>query len=144
KANVWPLKSFHPLLNTLNNEEQTSLIPFRLNYIGHIHYIREDLYVAMRSCHEMILMANGKLTGFAFTFCDLISHETHVHVYFQVTEQYFKTTPTNEWSYLGYLEAMKSYYQRYTTIISLKSTWRKSFLTALRSIERSQDREQSD
>lgn len=61
-----------------------------------------------------------------------------------VTEQYFKTTPTNEWSYLGYLEAMKSYYQRYATIISLKSTWRKSFLTALRSIERSQDREQSE
>ncbi|CAG8812098.1 18511_t:CDS:10, partial [Gigaspora margarita] len=60
------------------------------------------------------------------------------------TEQYFKTTPTNEWSYLGYLEAMKSYYQRYATIISLKSTWRKSFLTALRSIERSQDREQSE
>ncbi|RIB09684.1 hypothetical protein C2G38_2208113 [Gigaspora rosea] len=87
-------------------------------------------------------MANGILTGFAFTF--VISHETHVHVYFQVTEQYFKTIPTNEWSYLGYLEAMKPYYQRYATIISLKSTWRKSFLTALRSIERSQDREQSE
>ncbi|CAG8599266.1 12419_t:CDS:2 [Funneliformis mosseae] len=60
-----------------------------------------------------------------------------------VSEQYFKTTPVNDWSYLGYLDAMKLYFYDYASIASIKSSWRKSFLAVLRFFEKCQDQERS-
>ncbi|CAI2188283.1 19605_t:CDS:10 [Funneliformis geosporum] len=60
-----------------------------------------------------------------------------------VSEQYFKTTAVDDWSYLGYLDAMKPYFYDYASIASLKSSWRKSFLAVLRSFEKCQDQERS-
>ncbi|RIA97193.1 hypothetical protein C1645_753167 [Glomus cerebriforme] len=60
-----------------------------------------------------------------------------------VSEQYFKTTPVDDWSYLGYLDAMKPYFYDYASIASLKSSWRKSFLAVLRFFEKCQDQERS-
>ncbi|CAG8438116.1 6721_t:CDS:10 [Acaulospora morrowiae] len=49
-----------------------------------------------------------------------------------------------DWSYLGYLEAMKSYFYDYATIFSLKSTWRKRFLANVRVFETCHDQEKRE
>ncbi|CAI2195846.1 7121_t:CDS:2, partial [Funneliformis geosporum] len=50
-----------------------------------------------------------------------------------IIAEYFDKTPT-QWSYLGYLEAMKPYFDIGTPIQKLKSLWRKRFLSYLKEI----------
>ena len=51
-------------------------------------------------------------------------------------EKYFTSTPTNDWSYSGYLEAIEPYFSNRAKISTLKSTWKKRFNDHLRDLEK--------
>ncbi|CAG8821414.1 22475_t:CDS:2, partial [Gigaspora rosea] len=51
-------------------------------------------------------------------------------------QKYFTSTPTNEWSYSGYLETIEPYFNNHAKISTLKSTWKKRFNDHLRDLEK--------
>ncbi|CAG8590392.1 1148_t:CDS:10 [Diversispora eburnea] len=59
-----------------------------------------------------------------------------------VGEKYFTSTPTSDWSYSGYLEAVEHCINNSTRLSALKSLWRKRFNEHLREIEKDRSDEE--
>ncbi|CAG8753932.1 3711_t:CDS:10, partial [Racocetra persica] len=60
-------------------------------------------------------------------------------------EKYFTSTPTSEWSYSGYLEAVEPYINISTRLSALKSLWKKRFNEHLNEIAKDRsDEEKND
>ncbi|RUS30651.1 hypothetical protein BC938DRAFT_479117 [Jimgerdemannia flammicorona] len=55
--------------------------------------------------------------------------------YTAASAQYFILTPANDWSYVGYLEAMQTYLNADDTLLAMKSKWKKRFLCALKNAD---------
>ncbi|CAG8741398.1 34250_t:CDS:2, partial [Racocetra persica] len=56
-----------------------------------------------------------------------------------IIAEHFKKTPTSQWSYHGYLEAMKSYFNTDAPIQTLKTLWRKRFVNYMKDVILSED-----
>jgi hypothetical protein len=55
---------------------------------------------------------------------------------------YFRATATDEWSYIGFLNAVKCHFNVNASVTVLKTTWRKRFVSYLKDVSKHNTNEQ--